>query len=534
MTPTTAAPHPEPRPAAGSISSLSRAWDWLFSQRHFHVKLLSGTAAGVVVITVLAAIFLLITYRNYQQDALRSHTTEVLRIAGALENDLAELETTHRGYLLGGEAVNSEAFVHRQSAVKARIETLTDLILENPTQRKRVMRLQELVNDWLQRVAAPTMKQRESRATSGSSTLRPAIPLGESVLDQAREVLNALRNEEQMIQNQRMRDQEWSVQSTQILDLVPKLEHSVVDMEKEKRGYLLTGDASYVENYKAALTAFANYRGYLSILVAQNPEQSALLDDVKTGVDQWILVSGNPEMEARRLGRDLSNLGDLSKSEKLIAAIQQRIALFQQKELHSYETRATSAKRRRILTTGGLGALCILAVALLIISNSYSFVLVRRQLSKLDGVESRIKSIIHNILDGMITVDDKGTICSMNPAAEKMFGCVNNEMIGHKFTRLVPKCYTADPEAPPAPCSWGDFARRTGSAGLAVGKNRRQATFPIEISLSEMVVDGHLLYVAMVRDVTERKRFETEIASEKESLAVTLRSIGDGVITTDV
>jgi len=38
----------------------------------------------------------------------------------------------------------------------------------------------------------------------------------------------------------------------------------------------------------------------------------------------------------------------------------------------------------------------------------------------------------------------------------------------------------------------------------------------------------------MVRDVTERRRFEQEIAADKESLAVTLRSIEDGVITTDV
>ncbi len=38
----------------------------------------------------------------------------------------------------------------------------------------------------------------------------------------------------------------------------------------------------------------------------------------------------------------------------------------------------------------------------------------------------------------------------------------------------------------------------------------------------------------MIRDVTERKRFELEIAADKESLAVTLRSIEDGVITTDV
>src|SRR6187200_206554 len=69
---------------------------------------------------------------------------------------------------------------------------------------------------------------------------------------------------------------------------------------------------------------------------------------------------------------------------------------------------------------------------------------------------------------------------------------------------------------------------------MAVGRTRRHATFPIEISLSEMVVDGAKLYVAMIRDVTERKRFEQEIDAEKENLAVTLRSIGDGVITTDV
>ena len=36
------------------------------------------------------------------------------------------------------------------------------------------------------------------------------------------------------------------------------------------------------------------------------------------------------------------------------------------------------------------------------------------------------------------------------------------------------------------------------------------------------------------RDITERKRAEMQIAAEREQLAVTLRSIGDGVITTDI
>jgi PAS domain S-box-containing protein len=105
-------------------------------------------------------------------------------------------------------------------------------------------------------------------------------------------------------------------------------------------------------------------------------------------------------------------------------------------------------------------------------------------------------------------------------------------MVGHKFTKLVPKSYGNEPE--PAVCAWDDLAKRTGSTTMAVGRTRRHKTFPIEISLSQMIVDKQVLFVAMVRDVTERRRFEQEIAADKESLAVTLRSIEDGVITTDV
>jgi PAS domain S-box-containing protein len=178
--------------------------------------------------------------------------------------------------------------------------------------------------------------------------------------------------------------------------------------------------------------------------------------------------------------------------------------------------------------------LAFFAVGLLIVSNSYSFVMVRRQFVKLEGIETRIRSIIENILDGMITVDEAGVIRSMNSAAEKMFGCRDNEMVGHEFTRLVPRRYPGAHDSKPIPCAWNEIIKRTGSTTLAVARTRKQAMFPVEISLSQMIVDQQVLYVAMVRDVTERKRFEQQIAAEKESLAVTLRSIGDGVITTDV
>jgi len=509
---------------------LRRGLTWLFSPKHFHFKLLSGTAVGIVVITFMAGLFLFVTLRNHHQEALRAHTLEVMRLSSVIENDIAALETGHRGFLLTGQPGYVEPFERRRELIKRRVDDLTRLILDSPRQRKRVMKIQEIVQKWLDTIALPQITSRQAKGTMPQAA--PAGFLGNSLLGQVREILQSLQNEEQIVLNQRMREQEWATQSTQILDFLTKLERSVIEMQKEKRGYLLTGDNGFAEAYKQATANFYTYHGYLSILTANSPEQSEALNNIKKSVERWVATAGAPEMEAKRTGKDLAALVAANNGEGQMTQIREMLKNFETSETGVYELRSNAATRARIIKTSALAILCVFAVGLLIVSNSYSFVLVRRQLVKLEGVETRIRSIIENILDGMITVDEQGVICSMNPSAEKMFGCINNEMVGHKFTKLVPKSYGT--EAEPTVCAWDDLAKRTGSTTMAVGRTRRHATFPIEISLSEMVVDKQKLFVAMVRDVTERKRFELEIAADKESLAVTLRSIEDGVITTDV
>src|SRR5438105_15486751 len=71
--------------------------DWLFSQRHFHLKLLSGTTVGVIVIICLVGVFLLVTLRDHYQDSLRTHTIEVMRLSSLMESDIAVSESCHAG-----------------------------------------------------------------------------------------------------------------------------------------------------------------------------------------------------------------------------------------------------------------------------------------------------------------------------------------------------------------------------------------------------------------------------------------------------
>jgi PAS domain S-box-containing protein len=520
----------EPQKRRRSI--FGRISDSLFSKRHFHLKLLSGTTVGVVVIIFLAGAFLLVTLRNHYQESLRTHTIEVIRLSSLIENDIAGLESSHRGYLLSGSEDFLAPFQKKRELIKNRADELTALILDNPNHRKRVIRVQEVVQKWLDTVAIPEIEARRSKngasASTGSSTL------GNSLLDQAREVLQSLQDEEQIVLNQRMHNQEWATQSAQILDFLPKLDRAFVEMEKEKRGYLLTGENRFVESYKRAVADFYTYNGYLSILVASSPAQAELLAEIRANVERWINKCAVSQMDFKRAGKDGDALALIPSGETMMADIRNMLTSFEKNELNLYELRATSATKQRIYRTSALALLAFLAVGFLIVSNSYSFVLVRRQLSELEGAETHIRSVIENIRDGMITVDEAGVIRSMNPAAEKMFGCRDNEMVGSNFTRLVPKRFEGEHDIKPVVCSWAEIMRRTGTSTLALGRTRKHVTFPVEISLSEMVVDQQRLYVAMVRDVTERKRFEQQIDAEKESLAVTLRAIGDGVITADV
>ncbi|MEO5754620.1 MAG: PAS domain S-box protein, partial [Chthoniobacterales bacterium] len=233
-------------------------------------------------------------------------------------------------------------------------------------------------------------------------------------------------------------------------------------------------------------------------------------------------------------GQILSDPGLAARSELLMGEVRGFVSQFEKTQMEIYRVRSAAAGRERILTATAIDLFCALAAALMIVSSSYSFVLCRRQLRKLESADHRIRAVIENILDGMITIDEKGAIYSMNPAAKRMFGYKESEYFGDDFTRVVPRYFAREGNGTLVNCDWALLAQRTGGTFLALGRTRAHHEFPVEISLSQMEIEKEMYYIAMIRDITEQKRFEEDLAAEKKSLAVTLASIGDGVLTTDL
>ncbi|MEV0562388.1 PAS domain S-box protein [Dactylosporangium sp. NPDC050588] len=128
--------------------------------------------------------------------------------------------------------------------------------------------------------------------------------------------------------------------------------------------------------------------------------------------------------------------------------------------------------------------------------------------------------------DAIIGVDSAGVIVLVNAQAERLFGYDRRDLVGASVEMLVPEAarsvhpahrrnYLADPHP-----------RAMGAGMELAGRRRDGATFPAEISLSILQVEGESLVVAAVRDVTAWKR-----ASEAQAqLAAIVQSSHDAIV----
>lgn len=132
---------------------------------------------------------------------------------------------------------------------------------------------------------------------------------------------------------------------------------------------------------------------------------------------------------------------------------------------------------------------------------------ITQSMRKKEEAEAKTRSIINNMLDGLITIKGDGTIESLNAAACQIFECEPAEASGMNITRFIhfPGKMEND-----GPSYLPDMTSLVGSQQEVTGIRRDSSTFPLEISLSEMATDVGRLLIATVRDITEEKIRKSE------------------------
>ncbi|WP_460021438.1 transporter substrate-binding domain-containing protein [Magnetospira thiophila] len=131
---------------------------------------------------------------------------------------------------------------------------------------------------------------------------------------------------------------------------------------------------------------------------------------------------------------------------------------------------------------------------------------------------SRLRSIIDTAVDGVIVINQTGLIESFSPAAEKMFGYTADEVMGQNVTMLMPEPFKGEHDSYLQRYMSGKSAGIVGSNREVIGQRKDGSTFPIDLAIGEAQLADEWIFTGMVRDITERKRAEQELAEEKARL----------------
>jgi PAS domain S-box-containing protein len=125
--------------------------------------------------------------------------------------------------------------------------------------------------------------------------------------------------------------------------------------------------------------------------------------------------------------------------------------------------------------------------------------------------QERLRAIVETAVDGIITIDESGTIQSINPAVERIFQFPKKELIGQNVKMLMP--------APDHHRHDGYLQRYrdTGERKIigigreVTGRRKDGSVFPVELSISESTLPGNHFFTGILRDITKRKQAEEEL-----------------------
>ena len=138
----------------------------------------------------------------------------------------------------------------------------------------------------------------------------------------------------------------------------------------------------------------------------------------------------------------------------------------------------------------------------------------RRAEQSLMESEARLRATVEGVNEGILTLDETGTILLANSAALRMFGYTASEVTGKHVSALAPGATRAEWDGVPVDVMRIWKRKSRGRAREGQGRHKDGSLFPIEYTMSEIPLDGQRLMVGFVRNLTESR----EIAETMQRL----------------
>jgi PAS domain S-box-containing protein len=301
----------------------------------------------------------------------------------------------------------------------------------------------------------------------------------------------------------------WVRHTDQVLEKLQDLLAAMQTVESNARGYLLTGDESFLEVYRAGIAKTEKDQIILRNLTADNAGQQRRLDVLSTLAAQKFHLEG--EVLGLRRTNGLQATTDAiqkGSGKQIMDDLQGLVAQMQDEELRLLALREADAKRRltqakTVLALGTILGLLITTVAGLSVQRDNS-----------EGKDSgaKYRGLLEAAPDAMVVVDQGGKIILLNVRTEKQFGYSRDELVGRKVKNIIPEGFAERLIADGTRSAAEALAQQIGTGIELVARRKDGSEFPIEIMLSPLESAEGTLVTAAIRDISVRKEAEKHLA----------------------
>lgn len=118
--------------------------------------------------------------------------------------------------------------------------------------------------------------------------------------------------------------------------------------------------------------------------------------------------------------------------------------------------------------------------------------------------EKRVRAIINTVMESIITIDKNGIILEFNPAAETTFNYKDDEVIGKSINILVPDDMKGKHDQYINHFIETGDAKIIGAERQTIARKQDGSLFPIMLTISELKLNGQLLFVGVIRDISKQ------------------------------
>ncbi|MBT8143320.1 MAG: sensor domain-containing diguanylate cyclase, partial [Gammaproteobacteria bacterium] len=133
-----------------------------------------------------------------------------------------------------------------------------------------------------------------------------------------------------------------------------------------------------------------------------------------------------------------------------------------------------------------------------------------------DLSSSQVGAVIDSMVEGILTFDDNGVVRAINAAAEQVFGYNAGEIEGQRISLLVAEPFASELDDN---LQSGSVQQMQFPGREFEGRRRDGTTFPMDVSLSQIEIQGRNLYLAVTRDMTEWKAREEAAEQDRQNTA---------------